>query len=220
MNINEMHKLFRTLGQQMGMQLVRGILPDSIDIFINEAINDKIRSILILNTNNDKVLVQNTKISPINSLRTLVCKNEIISNTKESNKFIYTSNILDVFVYTSFSIKYSNNDKLYSCRIINNDDLENTLNDYCNGASFDYPIVCIYSNDDDITFEVYIDNTNYTPEKLLINYIKNPKQVKWSEEPSEYVNCDLPDYLHNEIVQIAINKFRESIGIKSNDGQS
>ena len=41
MNIAEMHNVFRTLGQQMGMQLNRGILPESIDIYLNEAIIEK-----------------------------------------------------------------------------------------------------------------------------------------------------------------------------------
>ena len=43
MNIAEMHNVFRTLGQQMGMQLNRGILPESIDIYLNEAIIEKVQ---------------------------------------------------------------------------------------------------------------------------------------------------------------------------------
>ena len=33
MNIDQMHSVFRVLGQQMGTQHVRSILPESIDVF-------------------------------------------------------------------------------------------------------------------------------------------------------------------------------------------
>ena len=50
MNIQEMHNIFRTLGQQMGLQRIRGILPESIDVYINDAIIEKVRSVVIANT--------------------------------------------------------------------------------------------------------------------------------------------------------------------------
>lgn len=219
MNIHEMHILFRTLGQQMGMQLIRGILPESIDDFINDAINMKIRSILIENTtekNNNKLLINN-KVSTINSLRTLCCKSKQIDNTKEDDKYIYSFNLENVFVYTSFSVKYNEINKVYNCRIINNDDLENTLNDYCNSASFDYPIISIYNNENNSIFELYVNNNKFTPKEFYINYIKIPNKVKWNTDINESVNCDLPDYLHNEIVEIAVNKFQQSINIDTNN---
>lgn len=219
MNIHEMHILFRTLGQQMGMQLIRGILPESIDDFINDAINMKIRSILIENTtekNNNKLLINN-KASTINSLRTLCCKSKQIDNTKEDDKYIYSFNLENVFVYTSFSVKYNEINKVYNCRIINNDDLENTLNDYCNSASFDYPIISIYNNENNSIFELYVNNNKFTPKEFYINYIKIPNKVKWNTDINESVNCDLPDYLHNEIVEIAVNKFQQSINIDTNN---
>ena len=42
-----MHNAFRTFGQAMGLQLVRGILPESIDVYLNAAIIEKCRSILL-----------------------------------------------------------------------------------------------------------------------------------------------------------------------------
>ena len=41
MTIQEMHQLFRVVGQQMGMQTIRAILPEEIDVFLNMAINDR-----------------------------------------------------------------------------------------------------------------------------------------------------------------------------------
>lgn len=41
-----MHNEFRTFGQVMGLQLVRGILPESIDVYLNAAINETVRNII------------------------------------------------------------------------------------------------------------------------------------------------------------------------------
>ncbi len=41
MNIGEMHVTFRELAQQMGMQTVRAILMEDIDICLNAAIIEK-----------------------------------------------------------------------------------------------------------------------------------------------------------------------------------
>ncbi len=40
MDISEMHKMFRQYTQQMGMQNVRAILPEQIDLLINNSISD------------------------------------------------------------------------------------------------------------------------------------------------------------------------------------
>lgn len=74
MNIQEMHNMFRTVGQQMGLQLVRGILPESIDIFINEAITEKVKQELlsgVRTTLQDSVNTQASTIQPINAFRNL-----------------------------------------------------------------------------------------------------------------------------------------------------
>lgn len=74
MNIQEMHNTFRTLGQQMGMQLIRGILPESIDIFINDVIIEKTQQELLSSVRTalqDSVNTQASTMSPINTFRTL-----------------------------------------------------------------------------------------------------------------------------------------------------
>ena len=40
-----MHKMFRQYAQQMGMQNVRAILPEQIDLFINNSISDTINQV-------------------------------------------------------------------------------------------------------------------------------------------------------------------------------
>lgn len=49
MNIGEMHVTFRELAQQMGMQTVRAILMEDIDICLNAAIIEKARNVIVEN---------------------------------------------------------------------------------------------------------------------------------------------------------------------------
>ena len=74
MNIQEMHSAFRTLGQQMGLQLVRGILPESIDVYLNDVIMEKARTELLQGVRTvlqEEVATQASTMSPINTFRHL-----------------------------------------------------------------------------------------------------------------------------------------------------
>lgn len=74
MDIQRMHESFRVIGQQMGMQLVRGILPESIDVYINNVIVEKTQIDLLNNVKTvlqDNVNMQGSTMSPINLFRTL-----------------------------------------------------------------------------------------------------------------------------------------------------
>lgn len=74
MNIQEMHQAFRTLGQQLGIQLNRGILPESIDVYINQVITEKTQEELLAGVRTalqDSVNTQAQTMSPINAFRTL-----------------------------------------------------------------------------------------------------------------------------------------------------
>lgn len=73
MNISEMHVWFRQYAQQMGMQNVRAILPEQIDLLINTSISDTINQIIRENIGitNDRIVTDNSKIGQINALRTL-----------------------------------------------------------------------------------------------------------------------------------------------------
>ena len=73
MTIAEMHVWFRQYAQQMGMQNVRAILPEQIDLLINSSITDTINQIITQNIGitNDRVITDNSKIGQINALRSL-----------------------------------------------------------------------------------------------------------------------------------------------------
>lgn len=208
-----MHEMFRTVGQQVGMQDVRAILPESIDIFINIAIIEKARSIVMENTKTafpNRVSIQNNFVSPINALRTLYRRKEI--TITDITKDVQLSQLDNVFLYTSFAIRYDNNDSEYKCRFIDGDKLEETLNDVLNGASWDYPICSMFNGENNSEYlKVFINSNSHTPNAIIIKYIANPAVVKFSKNAAECVNCDLPDYLHSEIVELAVSKFFKSV---------
>lgn len=213
MDIFQMHEMFRTVGQQVGMQDVRAILPESIDIFINIAIIEKARSIVMENTKTafpNRVSIQNNFVSPINALRTLYRRKEI--TITDITKDVQLSQLDNVFLYTSFAIRYDNNDSEYKCRFIDGDKLEETLNDVLNGASWDYPICSMFNGENNSEYlKVFINSNSHTPNAIIIKYIANPAVVKFSKNVAECINCDLPDYLHSEIVELAVSKFFKSV---------
>lgn len=220
MNIIEMHKLFRLVGQQMGLQRVRAILPESIDGFINDAINEKVRSIVMTNTATafpDKMSVQNNSVSPFNALRTLYCEYKCTqTNTKKFDHYEVKDAPNNVMLFTGFVVVYGSDyadyNKAAKCRIIEHDKLYNVVHDYCNAPSRDYPIVSPVINETkDFVFKVFIGEQE-EKFRLYVEYIKNPAIVHYSDDESQRVDCDLPEYLHTEIVEIAVNKFFKSVG--------
>ena len=68
-----MHINFRQYAQQMGMQNVRAILPEQIDLLINTSISDVVNRIIAENigVTNDRVVTDNSKLGQINALRTI-----------------------------------------------------------------------------------------------------------------------------------------------------
>lgn len=89
MNIQEMHNTFRTLGQQMGMQLIRGILPESIDVYLNDVIIEKTQVELLQGVRTalqDSVNTQASTMSPINAFRSLYRTARYAINTEDVNE--------------------------------------------------------------------------------------------------------------------------------------
>lgn len=178
MDIADMHVNFRQYAQQMGMQNVRAILPEQIDIVLNTSITDTVNQLIRENigVTNDRVITDNSKIGQINALRTLYKVDEV----QISDNFTYNSqrrlsglikhtgtdvaNQSDtVFGNPMFivdiSINYSNSaDSIitnwYPVRIIDDAYLADTLNDFILKNRWRSPIAVIYKNH---TTELYID---------------------------------------------------------------
>lgn len=214
MTISEMHHLFRTIGQAKGLQLVRAVLPESVDDYLNSAIMEKCRSVIIQNTSTafpDKITVRDNPTTPYNALRTLFKTKTIVAiKANDGNYFtiVDADSKTDVLSYLSVSTKYDDNQ--YPCRLIEPDKLSHVLNDFCNAPSKEYPC-CTIENEasKDVKFKVYT-NDDETP-SIVISLIEMPAKVNISES----VDCNLPDYIHNEIVEIAVNKYFNSVGSTS-----
>ena len=169
MNISEMHVWFRQYAQQMGMQNVRAILPEQIDLLINTSINDVVNNIINENISNrnDRVITDNSKIGQINSLRTLyttvdveagtevphVKGNEIELDKLTNKPYVLLLSQLDEFLYLddfaiSYNIKNEGNEqytetKLFPIRIIDRAYLADTLQDYILSPRFRTPIAAV-----------------------------------------------------------------------------
>ena len=97
MDIADMHINFRQYAQQMGMQNVRAILPEQIDILINQSITDTVNQLIRENIGitNDRVVTDNSKIGQINAFRTLYDVKEvsigIASPATAANPFTYNT---------------------------------------------------------------------------------------------------------------------------------
>lgn len=99
MNIQQMHESFRVIGQQMGMQLVRGILPESIDVYLNNVIVEKTQIDLLNNVKTvlqDNVNMQGSTMSPINLFRSLYRSARFSLIPREANPENRDANYLNI----------------------------------------------------------------------------------------------------------------------------
>lgn len=257
MTIEEMHVWFRQNAQQMGLQNVRAILPEQIDLLLNTSIYDTVNQIIQQNIGitNDRVITDNSKIGQINALRTLykVTEVPIIRPTDNpmskdetppfkginSPIYRYTGDIVgfnlnaekNPFTYlylVDFAIDYgkpkSGSEKgdeftsnLYSVRLIDDAYLADSLNDFILRPRLRSPLAVIYNGKMDLYIDKSTDGNGTFSEglearNLRVSYIAKPTTVKYAADiGGENVDCDLPEYLHNDICKHAIDLYRISM---------
>lgn len=248
MDISEMHKMFRQYGQQMGMQNVRAILPEQIDLFINNSISDTINQVITQNIGitNDRVISDASKLNQINALKSLykVWKGNISAATvkgKEKTNYIisfqlplnnfktagsYTddnvSSTAISFLYAvDLSINYKKTDfvtNVFPVRIIDDQFVADVVNDFVLAPKMRSPVASIHDN----LIELYIDKADSKPEdkqpftfkgvsinELRFSYIAKPAIVKFAEDvDGTNVNCDLPEYMHVDIIKHAVELYQ------------
>lgn len=245
MTIREMHIMFRQYAQQMGMQNVRAILPEQIDLLINNSINDVINQVITQNigTTNDRVITDNSKLNQINALKSLykVWKGKVnLGNAKTNyiasyelpiNAFksggIYNddginSTSISYIYIVDLSISYKKDSNfvsnIFPIRIIDDMYLADVVNDFILHPTFRSPVATVHDN----TIELYIDkpDSSNTPfkfqgcdvDEIRLSYISKPSQVKFLEDVNgTNVNCDLPEYLHVDIVKHAVELYRTAL---------
>lgn len=248
MNISEMHQMFRQYAQQMGMQNVRAILPEQIDLLINNSISDTINQVITQNIGitNDRVISDASKLNQVNALKSLykVWKgsiadvtikgkektNYIISFKLPLNNFKTTGSYTDdgnsstaiSFLYiVDLSINYKKSDfvtNVFPVRIIDDQFVADVVNDFVLAPKMRSPVASIHDN----FIELYIDKADSKPEdeqpftfkgvsinELRFSYIAKPAVVRFAEDvDGTNVNCDLPEYMHVDIVKHAVELYQ------------
>ena len=250
MTIAEMHVWFRQYAQQMGMQNVRAILPEQIDLLINTSITDTINQIITQNigVTNDRVITDNSKIGQINALRSLYKVIEVIADPDNGDEPFSEGNIdtiynivanfgdidgkpgqpFDYLYLVDLAINYkTSTNKItnyFPVRLIDDAFLADTLNDFILKPRVRTPIAVIYNN----KIQLYINdivNTglpqNLTPNVLRISYIGKPAKVAYlSDVGGTNIDCDLPEYMHVDILKHAVDLYRISISGALSGAQS
>ena len=263
MNIADMHIMFRQLAQQMGIQNVRAILPEQIDLLLNTAITDVINEIIKRNVagTNDRVITDNSKIGQINALSTLYKEAEVqILKYNDDGGFVPNSgvNLIKTVMTTGFEFDITcshepqfektaiPSDYMYICdfninyytsssvgntriktdwfpvRIIDDIYVADALNDFILAPSFRSPIAHIVNREEGhIRIKIYIDRkrngqsnipSGLMASSLRVSYIAKPAVVKYVEDVGNAnVNCNLPEYLHGDIVKRAVDLYHASL---------
>lgn len=255
MTLTEMHVWFRQYAQQMGLQNVRAILPEQIDLLINTSITDTVNQLIRDNigVTNDRVITDNSKIGQLNALRSLYKVIEVnavpeniedegtytpfIRDTRESLVWVQSAKIEDftndgtnkyLFKYlflVDLSIKYNKpasgqdsqeiRTNYFPVRLIDDAFLSDTLNDFILRPRFRSPVAVIYNDQIDLYIDNIKDNklpSNLVPYKLRVSYIGMPNKVKYTEDIGvPNVECDLPDYLHIDILKHAVDLWRVAV---------
>lgn len=264
MDISEMHKMFRQYAQQMGMQNVRAILPEQIDLLINNSISDTINQVITQNigVTNDRVISDASKLNQVNALKSLykVWKGSIADVTikgkektsyiisfqlpldcfklKETGENVYTNeeqyveikgeqrvtknySIISFLYVVDLSINYNKTNfvtNVFPVRIVDDQFVADVVNDFVLAPKMRSPVASIHDN----LIELYIDKADTKPEngqaftfngvsinELRLSYIAKPAVVRFAEDINgTNVDCDLPEYMHVDIVKHAVGLYQ------------
>ena len=222
MDISEMHKMFRQYAQQMGMQNVRAILPEQIDLLINNSISDTINQVITQNIGitNDRVISDASKLNQVNALKSLykVWKGSIAEATvkgKEKTNYIvsfqlpllnfktngtYTednvSSTAISFLYAvDLSVNYKKADfitNVFPVRIVDDQFVADVVNDFVLAPKMRSPVASIHDN----LIELYIDKADEKPS---------------SSQPFKFNGVSINELRFSYIAKPAIVKFAEDV---------
>jgi len=247
MTIAEMHVWFRQYAQQMGMQNVRAILPEQIDILINTSITDTVNQVIAkhIAVTGNRGIIDNAKLGQVNSLSYLykvITVNAVPLQVAEPGQpfvadknhsiysqsayIVYFTQALNGFSYlylVDFAIEYfDSNDNLtnwFPVRIVEDEFLADALNDFILKPKVSSPIIVVHNDKVDL----YIDKATYEddiihlphnvkPSRLRVSYIDKPAVVEYNKtNPSASVDCDLPEYMHVDILKHAVDLYRIAV---------
>ena len=229
MNIAEMHVWFRQYAQQMGMQNVRAILPEQIDLLINTSITDYVNQLIKENIGitNDRVITDNSKIGQINALRKLYKVIEVTATPKQNGVLEggTTGEIKPIETVSPFTKKSETFIYRQSANI----------KDFILGGKFDYLFLVDFALNYNRTTPSEV-TTNYFPVRLIDDAfladtlndfvlrprLRTPIAVIYNDTIDVYIdilkNGSLPENLHPNKLRVsyigkpAIVSYAEDIG--------
>jgi len=217
MTISEMHSMFRTIGQQKGMQHIRAILPEEIDDYLNAAIIEFSREVVkkavngLLYSAGRSAIYRENGIDPYNAVRTLYDETpKQVGHTLINGHYDLKLTLAgtDYMQIIGVDLTYDKkSEHRYPCRIISPTELANTLNDFCNAPDKENPC-CIIDSDVSMKAEFHFYTGGNQPYQAMIHTINMPQKVNYADN----VDCNLPYYVHQEIVERAVQKFFTSVG--------
>lgn len=214
-----MHIKFRQYAQQMGMQNYRTILPEQIDLIINTSISDTTEQTLKehLSLTNDGVGPTNLKVGQINAFSTLYKTATIPVNRTDTEVEEYVSSLTktveiplsavsnNLLYLFDAAVKYADKADTFPVRITDAAMLASTSQDYILRPSVKSPVGIVV--DEKLTLYFGRGFDKFVPKDVIIYYIKQPAKVSFEGQ----VSCDLPVFLHENIVKHAIDLYRVSI---------
>lgn len=167
---------------------------------------------------------------PIDKETYEACTNKIelssiseLSNYENSDYFnyglAYNDRPFDYLYLVDLALNYTNTTtktNYFPVRLIDDVYLADTLNDFVLRPRLRTPIAVIYNNQLDLYIDTMDDGRNLPqglfPNELRVSYIAKPAKVQYlSDVGGKNVNCDLPEYLHVDILKHAVDLYRISI---------
>lgn len=221
MDISEMQIKFRQYAQQMGMQNVRAITPEQIDIILNTSISDIVNQLIRENINNSNPnnVIDTPKIGQLDSLGTLYIKDTKIADAELTQRPIvlnFDELAPNCFYFIGLSINYSDSNgkesEYFPVRVFDDVYLSETLTDFILSPKYKSPAASIYNTSNnykhlDIYVAKEVQKVNNKLHGVKYRYIKTPAKVSKTNN----ISCDLPDRLHESVVKHAVDLYRNSI---------
>lgn len=190
---------------------------------------------------NDRIITDNSKLNQINALSTLYKvahisarpnptgtptppfkeEEDTITYKISANMSFFTDDkgqALDYLYLVDLSLNYEINEKFsnyFPIRLIDDAFLADTLNDFILKPKLRSPIAVIYNG----FLDIYITDSIHgklpdgiIPNTLRFSYIAKPAKVQYkSDLGGTDVDCDLPEYLHVDILKRAVDLYRITV---------
>ena len=228
MLINQMHSEFKLRGDSIDSQAFPDFVPMEIDAFLNLAINLVTKHTYKVDPLGSGFEVDEDKIEKLSTLHILSPEKQGAVTPSSLGNGVYEVNLSDSLDYSFWWVtkvdavvtKENGGSKIIRCRPKKVDQLEDSFS----RPSYFWkrcPIV-IASSSDSINRSMYFyTDEDFTVSSARISYLKKPNRV-WvggynhidgeSEIGDAAVSCDLPELVHDEIVNWALLEAFRSIG--------